>query len=217
MAAESGATPTYRRTLTHPLAAVLFIAGLIYIAAALILPINQLTQTTSTATMNVDPQTSQQVLDSVPGLLVDARLEPVAPNGLTVSVVTQPSPGEASVPTSLKLLSEAGTALWSLAAGLILITLALIVGTIARGFPFDRRNSLRMVIVAGLLIVASLGADTLNLINAQATANYISLTPPLVVVAYYSWLPVLAAVIALVFAMAFRRGQQIQDDVDGLV
>lgn len=208
---------TAPRVLTQPLAVVLLIIGLFSAITAVVLPINQLTQTDAAATINIGSGASQIALDTVPNLPLNASLTATSVDGLTVNAVAETAADGGPVPWELRLLTDLGTSVWALALAVIAILLALIVASISAGNPFHAKNTGRLIGVSVAILAGSFGADSVNLLSAHLLYDYLALKPPLAVSAYYSLTPVLMAALILVLASAFRRGRQIQDDVEGLV
>lgn len=204
------------KLLAQPLVVILLIIAAAFAITAVVLPVKQLAQNDSaSATVNIEAAPSTQLLNSINTLPSDITLSPANNSGLTV--VATLNGDQQPVPLYLRIMTELGTSLWALAVAFIAVLLALVVESISTSNPFHLRNASRITWIAVAILAGSVGADSLNLLQAHLLANYAGFQAPLDVVAYYSWTPVLLAALMFVLAYAFRRGQEIQDDVEGLV
>lgn len=205
------------KLLAQPLTVVLLIIAAIFAVTAVVLPVQQLLQGNSaSATLDVSRDASLEALNRIQGVPAGSVVTPTNSDGLTV-VVTAEGTDQQEVPLGLRVLTDLGTSVWALAVAAIAVLLALVVGSISSGHPFHLKNAKRITWIAIAILVGSLGADSLNFLQAHLLYDYLDLQPPLQVVPYYSWTPVLLAALMFVLAFAFRRGQEIQDDVEGLV
>lgn len=208
---------TSPKLLTQPLVVALLAIGVFAGVTAVVMPLNQLTQHNAAATMNIDHEASEIMLGSIQNLPANAALASPQADGLTVNVIALAAPDGGQVPFYLRLLTDLGTALWAAALAFTAIVLALILSTINAGSPFHSRNSSRLVWIAIALLVGSIGSQSLNLLQAHLLSNYLNLGFPLKITPYYELPPILIAGLMLVLASAFRRGRQMQEDVEGLV
>lgn len=206
---------------------VLYAAAAGFALWALVAPLHQVLQPAATVTVNLSPSLSDDLLGQVPDLPAGVGVSPTGDDGLTVNVTatTPPCPSPASpcppadegAPVWLRLLSILPTALWSAALAVIAVLLARIVTSIARNEPFAERQARRWTVVAGAVLVASLGADTLTLLTATLFVNQYGLSGDIDPTPYYSYIPPVLALLALTLAAAFRAGRQLADDTEGLV
>jgi len=204
------------KLLAQPLAIILLIMAAAFAITAVVIPVKHLIQSDSaSATVNIEAAPSTQLLNQINTLPPDITLSPANDAGLTV--VATVNGDEQPVPLYLRILTDLGTSVWALAVALITVLLAMVLASISTSNPFHLRNASRITWIALAILIGSVGADSLNLMQAHLLANYAGFRPPLDVVAYYSWTPVLLSLLMFVLAYAFRRGQEIQDDVEGLV
>lgn len=198
---------------------LLFIAAAALALVAVVLPVHRLTQGQAVATVNLSDSASAAALRTV--TVPDGYVEATGADGLTVNlVVTSLDPGSdpaPPVPWWARLLTELGTSIWALGLALIAYLLARVLGNIAAGDPFHQSHARRFTLMAIAILVISVGADTINYINATVLTRAIGSPADLSVTAYYSLIPVALAAVTLVLASAFRAGRQIQEDTEGLV
>ncbi len=206
---------------------VLYLAAGAFALWAIVAPLYQLTQPAATVTVNLAAEPSGSILAQVPGLPDGVTLAPTGSDGLTVNVTATTPPcdpgssactaAEQGAPLWLRFLSVLPTALWSAALAVISVLLARIVTSIARNDPFASAQARRWTVIAGAIVVASLGADTLTWATASLFVNQYQLPADLVPTAYYSYIPPALALIALTLAAAFRAGRTLAEDTEGLV
>lgn len=205
------------RLLSQPFAVLMAAISVCFAITAIVLPIHQLTQNSATATVQISAADATSNLAQLPRVPAGASIGPTDSDGLTVNLTATSGAQGQSVPTTLRLLSEAGTALWAASLAVIFALVAGIIARIGNAEPFAARNSRNMVAIAVAIVVGSVGADSLNWLSAAVIYNFVDAQPPIVVTPYYSFLPILLAALVLVLASAFRRGQRIEADIDGLV
>ena len=205
------------RSFSQLLAVVLFVLSAVSLVTAVVLPFSRLTQTDAVVRLNVAPLESHLVLETAPGLPEGVALAPTSEEGLTVDAVANPDVSDEVPPAGLRLLGALGTSVWGLALALIAFLLGRIVFTVGRGDPFNPANPVRFIAMSLTVIIGSLAADTLNWLAASAFYDHYSLQPPLEVVAYYSWTPILLGALVLILAEAFRSGRHLARDTEGLV
>jgi|GEM_PF-1636995 len=210
---------TFQRLVSQPLVAILLLIGAFFAISAIVLPVNRMSKPDTTVTVNIGDDASTQVLKDLPNLPTNVGLTPVSTNGLKVHLTasTKASGEGASLPWYLRFLAGLGSSVWAASLAAISILLALTLAAINGGNPFHPSNARRLTWIAALVVIGSAGSDSLNWLAARLAYNYLDLQSPLEVVAFYSIPPFLLAAVMLVLAQAFRRGRQIQDDVDGLV
>ncbi|MFA7267008.1 MAG: DUF2975 domain-containing protein [Candidatus Nanopelagicales bacterium] len=214
---EAEVDGVWSRLLAQPFAVLMAVIGVGFALTAIVLPLHQLTEATASATVQVAAQDATDNLARLPGIPGAAVLEPTDSDGLTVTLTATAGADGQPVPATLRLLSEAGTALWAASLAVIFGLLTGIIMRIGSADPFAAENARRLVGIAAAIVVGSVGADTLNWLNATVIYDFVAAKPPIVVTPYYSLLPLLLAALVLVLASAFRRGQRIQADVEGLV
>ncbi len=207
---------------------VLYAAAVAFALWALAAPVYQLLQSSATVTLNLAAAPSDELLRQVPGLPSGVTLSPTGSDGVTVNVTATTSPcttapgawcppADAGAPLWLRFLSILPTALWSGALAVIAVLLARIVTSIARNDPFAEEQARRWTVIAGAILVASLGADTLTLVTATLFVDQYQLPADLDPTPYYSYIPPVLALVAFTLAAAFRAGRQLADDTEGLV
>ncbi len=119
-----------------------------------------------------------------------------------------------------QLLARGDSALLGLVVGAAALLLVPVVGSISAGEPFRRGNARRLAVLAGVVLVHGVVAP---LLPAAATSSVLHRTglSELEVFepdgATFGLLPFVVVVGLLVLAEAFRRGEQLADDVEGLV
>ena len=207
----------WSRLLAQPLAALMAVISFGFAVTAVVLPLHQLNQDSASATVQVAAQAATRNLGQLPGIPGEAALTPTDSDGLTVTLTATNGTDGQPVPATMRLLSEAGTALWAASLAVIFGLLTGIIMRIGNAQPFATANSNRMVAIAAAIVVGSVGADTLNWANATVIYNFVGAREPIVVTPYYSLLPLLLAALVLVLASVFSRGQRIEADVEGLV
>ena len=92
--------------------------------------------------------------------------------------------------------------------------------SISRGQPFQRGNPARVALLAGLIVVATIGAGVLPYLAAHLVLGRLGLSgpaSPLYAHLAIAAAPLLAALFLLVLAQAFRRGAELAQDTDGLI
>jgi len=119
-----------------------------------------------------------------------------------------------------QLLARGDSALLGLTVGAAALLLLPVLGSISAGEPFRRGNARRFAVLAAVVAVHGVAAP---LLPAAATSSVLRRTglselgvfePESVT---FGFLPLVVVVGLLVLAEAFRRGEQLADDVEGLV
>jgi len=119
-----------------------------------------------------------------------------------------------------QLLSRGDAAVLGLAVGLGAWLLGPVLESIAAGRPFGGRNARRLAWLAVVVAVAGSVGPLLPQFGALAVLDRLGLVgpeSPFVVGATFSFLPFVVGGLLLVLAEAFRQGERIDSDVEGLV
>ena len=182
------------------------------IIAGVVVPINQLTQSGGTVWVWTDlsrPSVSVPTGSSLEFLQVHHSVKYVVEE----------------LPWWLRLLTEVPSTLGYLSLGIGAVMLRRLVLTIHEGRPFDRRNPRRIGVIAIMVALGTSVAALVESFAAWAVVHHVAdvTNRPSLVTTLLATFPrfeieplVVAAAIAVV-AIAFRRGQQLTEDVEGLV
>lgn len=92
-----------------------------------------------------------------------------------------------------------------------------VLGGLAQGRPFQRGAARRLAWLAVLIATLSVLAPLVPALAAIAVQGRLGLDEPVTWIAQWSLAPLLLAGAVLVVAEAFRRGEQVSRDVEGLV
>lgn len=192
-------------------------AGLLQLVAAMalvvavVLPVNQLTQTGGSVTVTLTGTDPDRVLD-LGGL----------PDGVSL---TDPEPQAVlrafDLPAGLRALTElpASLGLLAMAAGSFL--LARVIWTVRTGRPFDRRNPRRLAGLAAAVVLGGLVAPLGEGIVTTAVLEHLGLagpdSPVALFTAAFPLTPVVIGLALLAAAEAFRRGGALEAEVEGMV
>lgn len=188
------------------------VAATVALITGVALPINQLTQTGGTVWVSADISRPRISLPA------GSSLEFYQPHHAVKYLVDE-------LPWWLRLLTETSPALGYLSLGIGAVMLRRLVLTIHEGRPFDPRNPRRIGVIAIMVAVGLTGATWFEGFAAWAVVHhvaYVTDTPSLLLTlsATHPRLelgPVFVAAAIAVVAAAFRRGQQLTRDVEGLV
>ncbi|MGW5358875.1 DUF2975 domain-containing protein [Actinopolymorpha pittospori] len=188
------------------------VAAALALIAGVALPINQLTQTGGTVWVSTD--ISRPPINLPEG----SSLEFSQPRHSVKYLVHE-------LPWWLRLLTETSPGLGYLSLGIGAVMVRRLVLTIDAGRPFDRRNPRRIGVIAVCVAVGLTGAAWFESFAAWAVVGHVAAvsdTPSLISTlgAHHPRLdlaPVVVAAAIAVVAIAFRRGQQLTKDVEGLV
>jgi hypothetical protein len=206
-------TEAATRTVVLDLLGALILLGSIGAAvAAVVLPVNQLTQPGGATRVELSSEAQEQAVTAISGVPEGSWLEFV-PDLYSMSLhVFQ-------LGWPLRLLSEAGTSLLLAClagAGLLLFRT---LRTIRLGAPFDPANPRRLRLIGLLVLVGGLGGQALDafarfaLLDAAGPA-----TPsPVVTSATLDLTWAMTGLVALALAEAFATGRRLTDDVTGLI
>lgn len=182
--------------------------------AAVVLPINQLTQPGGQVSVALTEPAQAQALGAVTGV----------PEGTWLEFDTWGFPFQWHVfelSWPLRLLTEAGASLLLACLAGAGFLLALVVRSIRLGEPFAAANPGRLRIIAVLLGVGGIGSQYVEgftrfaLLDRTGAAD--AANSPLEISASLNLSWVFLAAITLVLAQAFARGQALTEDVEGLV
>jgi hypothetical protein len=206
-------TEAATRTVVLDLLGALILLGSIGAAvAAVVLPVNQLTQPGGATRVELSSEAQEQAVAAISGVPEGSWLEFV-PDLYSMSLHVF----ELGWP--LRLLSEAGTSLLLAClagAGLLLFRT---LHTIRLGAPFDPANPRRLRLIGLLVLVGGLGGQALDafarfaLLDAAGPA-----TPsPVVTSATLDLTWAMTGLVALALAEAFATGRRLTDDVTGLI
>jgi hypothetical protein len=120
-------------------------------------------------------------------------------------------------PMLLRFLTDLPTAIWAAALAGIAFLFARVIADVAAGRPFDAAQPRRWYLIGGLVIMATLVADVVNSWASQVFTDYYGIAGMAIPAVQLSWVPFGLAGMAFVLAHAFRTGQQLVADTDGLV
>lgn len=201
-----------RSVLLDLLLAAIALLSLAAGVAAVVQPVNQLTQPGGVVPVELTPEAQQQALGAVTGLPSGTWLE-LDPHSSVVDLhvfdLTWP----------LRLLTEAGPSLLlgCLALGGLLLFRTL--RSIRDGSPFDPGNPRRLRLLGLLVVIGGMGSQVVEGFARMAVLDATGLADagPVQLSATLELTWILAGVCALAFAEAFARGRALSDDVDGLV
>jgi hypothetical protein len=205
---------SYGGLASDVLSALVLIASAAAAIAAIVLPINQLTQPGGQVAVALTDTAQAQAISAVTGLPEGTWLE-FASSGLPF----QWHVFELSWP--LRLLTEAGTSLLLACLAVAGFLLSRLVRSISARQPFAAENPGRLRIIAGLLVVGGMGSQYVEALTRIALLDYTGTadapSSPLAtsVSVDLSWLFV--AVVVFVLAQAFAHGRALTEDVEGLV
>ena len=205
------AKPYLGRTGTSLAAAALVLVAGAASVAAVVLPINQLTQPGGSVVVTpADPPDARSL--GLAGLPDGVSVSPPSPDAVLTAF---------DLPAGLRALTElpASLSLLGLAAGAWL--LARVLATISDARPFDRRNPRRLAGVAAAVLLAGLVGPLVERPVAAAVLSHLGLdgpgSPLTLVLLEVPLTPVGLALVALAAAEAFRRGGALEDEVEGMV
>jgi hypothetical protein len=201
-----------RNVVLDLLGALILFGSIGAAVAAVVLPVNQLTQPGGATRVELSPEAQGLALGAITGVPDGSWLEFVPDlHSMSLHVFFLDWP--------LRLLSEAGTSLLLAClagAGLLLYRT---LRTIRLGAPFDPANPRRLRLIGLLTLIGGLGGQVLDalarfaLLDAAGTP-----TPsPIVTSATLDLTWAVTGLIALALAEAFTVGRRLTDDVTGLI
>ena len=205
------AKPCLGRTGTSVTWAVLLVVAAVALLAAVVLPVNQLTQ----------PGGQIAVTPTAAGGDADLEL-PGLPDGVVVADESTDALLFASdLPAGLRALTELPSSLTALAIAVGCFLLARVISTVHDGRPFDRRNPGRLVGLAAAVLLGGLVAPLSEGVVSTAVLAHLGLAAPGSPVALFDVVvpltPVGVALALLAAAEAFRRGGALEAEVEGMV
>ena len=116
-----------------------------------------------------------------------------------------------------QMLTRGDDLLLGIAVALAAWLLYPVLGGLAQGRPFQRGAARRLAWLAVLIGALGVLAPLLPAVAAIAVQGRLGLDEPVTWIAQWSLAPLLLAGAVLVVAEAFRRGEQVSRDVEGLV
>jgi hypothetical protein len=206
-------TEAATRTVVLDLLGAMILLGSIGAAvAAVVLPVNQLTQPGGATRVELSSEAQEQAVAAISGVPEGSWLEFV-PDLYSMSLHVF----ELGWP--LRLLSEAGASLLLAClagAGLLLFRT---LRTIRLGVPFDPANPRRLRLIGLLVLVGGLGGQALDAVARFALLDAAGrVTPnPILTTATLDLTWAVTGLIALALAEAFAAGRRLTDDVTGLI
>ena len=213
--------PYLSTSATSLVTMVVLLAGVVAAFAGIAYWINGLTQAHAyvTVPVQVDPGLASHWAQPDPGS--DVLRLPAA--GLPSGVSLQVEPGDVTLSawdSTLveQALARAGYVVLGLGCLLVALLLRPVLTGLERGDPFSPGNARRISLVAVTIAAVALAVPTLNAIAAAEVIRRLGLDPDTVT---WHWsldlAPLLVACLVLAVAESFRRGEQLRDDVEGLV
>jgi|APIni6443716594_1056825.scaffolds.fasta_scaffold209804_1 hypothetical protein len=182
--------------------------------AAVVLPINQLTQPGGQVAVALTDPAQAQALGAVTGV----------PEGTWLEFDTWGFPFQWHVlelSWPLQLLTEASTSLLLACLAGAGFLLARVIRSIRLGEPFAAANPGRLRIIAALLLAGGIGSQYVEgftrIALLEATGAAGATYSPLEISASLNLSWVFFAAVTLVLAQAFARGRALTEDVEGLV
>jgi hypothetical protein len=172
--------------------------------AAVVVPINQLTQSGAVVLGHLDRPLPP---NPGPGIL----FTPVDASSLVQVDIWS------GVPWWLRLSSEAGFAWTWFAIGFGALMVSRVLSAIAWGDPFDARNPRRIALIGGCVVVGGIVAPVAQDLAATAIVAHVDLTDRVSTPVDFSFVPLFVAGLVFVVASAFQRGRQLTADTEGLI
>jgi hypothetical protein len=210
----SSAKPRIGRGSMNAVTWLLMALAVVSVVLAVAIPLQQLTEPGAAVPVTLTGEAADRV---------DEALDiPRVPEGATVTYSAEEYEfSAAELPGELRLLSQAATSLLFLSVAGGAWCLALVLRSIHAGQPFDRRNPGRLTGLAVAIVGGGLLAPIVGNVAANAVLGHLDLLGPdspfVMVIADLKFNPLLFAAIVMAFAEAFRRGGDLDDDVEGLV
>ena len=192
--------------------AVLLAVAVVALVMAVALPVNQLTQPGGVVPVALAHDAADQALGAVDSLPDDTYLE-ATPDSTVFRLQV------AMLPWSLRLLTEAPAALRAVCVGLGALALARLLLSFRDGRPFDRQNPRLLVALAVLLLAGGVGGGVLDDLVQQVVLDHVGAGSAGTFTSRgtVDLTSVVLAVVLLALADVFRRGRQLDEDVQGLV
>ena len=192
--------------------ALLGLVGVVAAVAGPVYAINGATQAGAAVEVPVELRGTQSLTQVTAGLPDGSRLLPG--DGVRTMLESWDST------VAEQLLSRGDAALLGLAVGLGAWLLAPVLESIAGGRPFGGGNARRLAWLAVVVAVAGSVGPLLPQFGAIAVLDRLGLVgpaSPFTVGTTFSFLPLVVGGLLLVLAEAFRQGERIDADVEGLV
>jgi hypothetical protein len=210
-AVSAPAKPYLGRTGMSLAAAVLSVVAGAAFLAAVVLPVNQLTQPGGSIVVTPTDVDEDRRLD-VPGLPDGVGVTDDSPDALLTAF---------DLPAGLRALTELPASLSLLAVGVGCFLLAQVIGTVRAGRPFERQNPRRLAGLAAAVLLGGLVAPLSEGVVSTVVLEYLGLAGPGSPVALFDvtipLTPVGIALVLLAAAEAFRRGGALEAEVEGMV
>lgn len=182
--------------------------------AAVVAPINQLTQPGGQVAVALTDPAQQQAIGAVTGL----------PEGTWLEFDTWGFPFQWHVfelSWPLRLLTEASSSLLLACLAGAGFLLSRVIRSIQLGEPFAAANPGRLRSIAALLVAGGIGSQYVEALTRFALLDYTATADapvsPIEISASLNLLWVFLAAITVVLAQAFARGRALAEDVEGLV
>lgn len=200
-----------RRLLLELLLAAIALGSLAASVAAIVQPINQLTQPGGSVPVELTDTAWGQAEAAVTGLPSGTWLEFASDSSAQLHAFTLSWP--------VRLLTEAGPSLGLGCLALSGLLLFRTLRSIRDGSPFHPSNPRRLRLIGLLAVIGGLGAQLLETFARMAVLESTGLADagPVRLSATIDVTWVLLGICALAFAEAFDRGRALRDDLDGLV
>lgn len=202
----------------HVLRALILIAGVIGLVAGVAYTVNGMTQASAWVTVpvtlkpgvgaSVDAADPDQVPVRVGGL-PDAAEVFADSNDLSLSAWGSTVPEQ--------LLARSDSLLLGLGVAAAAFLLAPVLRSVADGRPFDAGNAARTAGLAAVILVVGWLGPVLTGLGSLLVIGRLGLEAQLTWSMTFGLVPLLLTALLFVLAEAFRRGEQISRDVDGLV
>lgn len=201
-----------RNVVLDLLGALILVGSIGAVVAAVVLPVNQLTQPGGVTRVELSDVAQGQAVGAITGVPSGSWLEFV-PDMYSMQLHLF------SVSWPLRLLSEAGTSLLLACLAGAGLLLSRTLRTIRAGAPFDPANPRRLRLIGMLALVGGLGGQVLDAI-ARFALLYVAgpVTPtPVVISASLNLTWAVGGLVVLALAEAFAVGRRLSDDVTGLI
>lgn len=202
-----------RSFVMDALSAIILIGSVAAAVAAVVLPVNQLTQPGGATSVELSDTAQSQAIAAIQGLAPGTWME-FGQSGYPMQLHVL------ELPWPLRLLSESGVSLLLGCLAVAGFLLHRTLRSIRTGTPFEAANPRRLRIIGLLAVVGGLGGQLLEGVSRLAILDHTEMTGPespvkLSLTMGFTWIVIGA--LALALAEAFARGRDLSDDVAGLV
>ncbi len=205
---------SYNRVGYDLLSALILIGATGAAIAAIVRPVNQLTQPGGQVAVALTETAEGQALGAVTGLPAGTWLE-FDSAGFPLQWHVLP------LPWPLRLLTEASGSLLLGCLAVAGFLLARVIASVSAGQPFDAANPRRLQVIAALVLVGGIGSQFLEAFTRVALLDHTGAADapasPLEISASLNLSWFLLGGVVLVMAQAFARGRALTEDVEGLV